>query len=201
MSAGRTRVLYLLRNYPLVCETYIQVEIDAVRESREVRVVSRFTEREAAANVENPAPWRHVGRIEDVLDEVRSFRPRGYIAQPDMAPLLHDCVKPRTPGRGERSKPHRRRTPWSMNPSRPACRPATKGPSRGQKRGERLGAAGRFRRTGIKAPLIPGWYALVGPAGVDSFMAGDCKASKFSPRFRRPHHARRRRLGTEGAPG
>jgi hypothetical protein len=33
MGSPKPRVLYFLRNYPLVCESYIQTEIEALRAS------------------------------------------------------------------------------------------------------------------------------------------------------------------------
>jgi glycosyltransferase involved in cell wall biosynthesis len=75
MDLPRIRVLYLLRNYPLVCETYIQAEIDALGSRYEVRVASQHALGDALEYAENPAPWRIVKRIEDVHDEVRRFKP------------------------------------------------------------------------------------------------------------------------------
>jgi hypothetical protein len=75
MPPVRTRVLYLLRNYPLVCETYIQAEIDALGPGYEVRVAAQHAQRDGIEYAENPAPWRIVRRIEDVYAEIESFRP------------------------------------------------------------------------------------------------------------------------------
>jgi glycosyltransferase involved in cell wall biosynthesis len=76
MASAKPRVLYFLRNYPLVCESYIQTEIEALRPHYEIRVMCRQADPEALGFVDDPAPWVVVPRFDAMLEEIRRFQPQ-----------------------------------------------------------------------------------------------------------------------------
>lgn len=75
MSPGKPRVLYLLRQYPLISETYIQAEIDALNAGYEIRVATQQVVPEAVSYMEDAAPYRLVKDYDDLLDLVDEFQP------------------------------------------------------------------------------------------------------------------------------
>jgi len=73
MAAARPRVLYLLREFPQISQTYIKTELEAVRERYEVKVISL-----QAADIAEPAhlPFQVLSDPEQILAAVREFKPQ-----------------------------------------------------------------------------------------------------------------------------
>jgi len=71
----KPKALYILRQYPLICETYIQTEIDALSDHYEIRVISQNEVEGSAAYHENPAPYKVITDHAEMLREIRDFQP------------------------------------------------------------------------------------------------------------------------------
>jgi glycosyltransferase involved in cell wall biosynthesis len=71
--AARPRVLYLLREYPQVSQTYIKTELAAVRERYELCILST-----QQANIAEPnhLPYRLVKDREEILAAIHEFKPQ-----------------------------------------------------------------------------------------------------------------------------
>jgi hypothetical protein len=67
------RVMYILKNFPQMSETYIKTEIEAVSECCEVVVVST---KKANLPAKNHVPFRYVDDLSMVREAVEEFRPR-----------------------------------------------------------------------------------------------------------------------------
>lgn len=66
------RVMYLLRSYPQLSQTYVNCEINAVKDDYELAVVAM---RPADLEDDRPIPYKTLNRLEDIIDVVREFRP------------------------------------------------------------------------------------------------------------------------------
>src|SRR5258705_7656604 len=75
MPEAKPRVLYFLRQYPLVCESYIHTEIEALRARYDIRVMCKQAEPGGAEYVDDPAPYLVVATFQEMLDEIRRFAP------------------------------------------------------------------------------------------------------------------------------
>jgi hypothetical protein len=69
----RFRVMYILKNFPQMSETYIKTEIEAVREFCEIGVVST---RKANLPAKNHVPFRYVDDLSMAREAVEEFRPQ-----------------------------------------------------------------------------------------------------------------------------
>ena len=89
MAGTKPRVLYLLRQYPLVCESYIQTEIDALRDRYDIRVMCKQAPPEALATMRGRA-----GRYDpDLLDQFATVL--GITKYPSASP----CMRALAPSR------------------------------------------------------------------------------------------------------
>lgn len=72
MSARRLKVLYLLREYPQISQTYIKVELEAVRDRYEVRVLTL-----GPPDVAEPKhlPFSITPQHEQMTSAIREFKP------------------------------------------------------------------------------------------------------------------------------
>ena len=73
MATARARVLYLVREFPQISQTYIKTELEAVKDRYEVRVISL-----QPADIAEPAhlPFQVVRGQRDTLAAIRDFRPQ-----------------------------------------------------------------------------------------------------------------------------
>jgi glycosyltransferase involved in cell wall biosynthesis len=72
---SKPRALYILRQYPLICETYIQTEIDALKDRYDVRVISLRKVDGADEFHDNPAPYVVLNHPARMLEEIQRFKP------------------------------------------------------------------------------------------------------------------------------
>lgn len=68
-------MLYIVRQYPMLCETYIQAEIDALRDDYDIHVVTYGKPEGVDTYAENPAPYSVVRPGNPFLSAVRHLRP------------------------------------------------------------------------------------------------------------------------------
>lgn len=73
MTAARPRVLYLLREYPQISQTYIKTELEALRERYDLRIISL-----QAADIAEPAhlPFQIMSDIDQIHTAIREFKPK-----------------------------------------------------------------------------------------------------------------------------
>jgi glycosyltransferase involved in cell wall biosynthesis len=73
MTMARPRILYLLREFPQISQTYIKTELEAVQERYDVRILSI----QAADIVEpNHPPFQVMPDQEQILAAIREFKPK-----------------------------------------------------------------------------------------------------------------------------
>ena len=72
MTARRPKVLYLLREYPQISQTYIKVELEAIRDRYEVRVL---TLEPADVAEPNHLPFSMTPQHEQMVAAIREFKP------------------------------------------------------------------------------------------------------------------------------
>ena len=70
---ARPRILYLLREYPQISQTYIKTELGAVRERYDLRIISL-----QAVDIAEPShlPFQVLADQEQVLAAIREFKPK-----------------------------------------------------------------------------------------------------------------------------
>ena len=73
MAAARPRVLYIVREYPQISQTYIKAEIEAIQERYEPRVVTL-----GPANTAEPRhlPFTVTSQRQKIMEIIREFRPQ-----------------------------------------------------------------------------------------------------------------------------
>ncbi|MFI4920907.1 MAG: glycosyltransferase [Gammaproteobacteria bacterium] len=73
MTAPRLRILYLLREYPQISQTYIKTELEAVRERYDVKVLSL-----QVADIAEPRhlPFQLTPAMDQTLAVIKEFKPR-----------------------------------------------------------------------------------------------------------------------------
>jgi len=73
VTGTRPRILYLLREYPQISQTYIKTELEAVADRYDVKVLSL-----EKADIAEPAhqPFRLTPGTEDIHAAIREFRPK-----------------------------------------------------------------------------------------------------------------------------
>ena len=72
LTMKRFRVLYVLKNFPQMSETYIKTEIEAVRQYCDIRIVAT-----KAANLpaKNHAPYERLSDLAAIREVIEEFRP------------------------------------------------------------------------------------------------------------------------------
>lgn len=68
----KPRVLYVLKNYPQMSETYIKTEIEAVREQCEVKIIAT---KRANLPAKNHEPYRYLEDLSVIREAIEEFRP------------------------------------------------------------------------------------------------------------------------------
>ena len=68
----RTRILYVLKNYPQMSETYIQTEIEAVREHCDIKIIAT---KHANLKPSKHEPYRYEENFSRICDAIQEFRP------------------------------------------------------------------------------------------------------------------------------
>src|SRR5579871_3206412 len=73
MTAAKPKVLYLLREFPQISQTYIKTELEAVRERYEPRIISM-----QVADIAEPShlPFQVMDDVQAILAAIREFRPK-----------------------------------------------------------------------------------------------------------------------------
>jgi hypothetical protein len=66
------RVMYIVKKFPQISETYIKTEIEAVRDQCEVRVIAT---KKAAMPCKNHVPFRHTDDPAVIREAIEEFRP------------------------------------------------------------------------------------------------------------------------------
>jgi hypothetical protein len=66
------RVLYVLKNYPQMSETYIKTEIEAIREQCEVKIIAT---KRANLPAKKHEPYRYIDDLSMVREAIEEFRP------------------------------------------------------------------------------------------------------------------------------
>ena len=69
---NRFRVMYMLKNFPQMSETYIKTEIEAVRERCEIAVVAT---KKANLPAKNHVPFRQIEDLSVIRELIKEFRP------------------------------------------------------------------------------------------------------------------------------
>ena len=68
----RFRVMYILKNYPQISETYIKTEIEAVREVCDVRIIAT---KRANMPAKNHEPYRYTEDLGAICEAIEEFQP------------------------------------------------------------------------------------------------------------------------------
>jgi glycosyltransferase involved in cell wall biosynthesis len=68
----RFRVMYILKNYPQISETYIKTELEAVREICDVRIIAT---KRANMPAKNHEPYRYIEDEAMICEAIREFQP------------------------------------------------------------------------------------------------------------------------------
>src|SRR5690242_15802130 len=73
MTSAKPRILYIVREYPQISQTYIKAEIEAVQDRYEIRVVSL-----APADTAEPKhlPFIVTAQRPKFLEVIREFKPQ-----------------------------------------------------------------------------------------------------------------------------
>lgn len=66
------RVMYVVKNFPQISETYIKTEIEAVQEHCELQVIAT---KKAALACKNHAPFRHIEDLGAIREAIEEYRP------------------------------------------------------------------------------------------------------------------------------
>ena len=66
------RVMYILKNYPQISETYIKTEIEAVREVCDVRIIAT---KHANMPAKNHEPYRYIEDVALICEAIEEFQP------------------------------------------------------------------------------------------------------------------------------
>jgi hypothetical protein len=66
------RVMYIVRQFPQISESYIKTEIEAIREKCEVRII---TTRKASMPAKSHLPFCHIDKIATIREAIEDFRP------------------------------------------------------------------------------------------------------------------------------
>ena len=69
---SRPRILYLLKEYPQLSETYIQTEIDAVKSDYEIRIITTHV---ADRPYKNHDPYESIAEKEQIRAAIQAFKP------------------------------------------------------------------------------------------------------------------------------
>ena len=69
---SRPRILYILKEYPQLSETYIQTEIDAVKNDYEIRIITTHT---ADRPYKNHDPYEQISEQEQIKAAIQAFKP------------------------------------------------------------------------------------------------------------------------------
>ena len=68
----KLRVLYVLKNYPQMSETYIKTEIEAVRDQCDVKIIAT---KQANLPAKNHEPYKYLENLSMIREAIEEFRP------------------------------------------------------------------------------------------------------------------------------
>lgn len=71
-SGRRFRVMYIVKNYPQISETYIKTEIEAVREVCDIRIIAT---KRAKMPAKNHEPYRYIEDPVVICEAIEEFQP------------------------------------------------------------------------------------------------------------------------------
>jgi glycosyltransferase involved in cell wall biosynthesis len=72
---SKTRILYILRQYPQISETYIQSEMDALKDDYDLKIISRLKIEGRNTSYIGHLPYSTIQDGNEIVSIIRSFKP------------------------------------------------------------------------------------------------------------------------------